>query len=199
MEENLIETNKELEIVKSKLVLVEEELSKLKGSDAQTVAGPGTYANVVSKNLNLAVLAREVKKEESRWNNFVVSGTKASSVENADDVLVHELANELDISVEGVRIMTKRLGKAQEGSGHQLLLVTVSKDKRNEFLKKAKNLRTKDMWNGVYISPDLSKQERSIQFKLREERRKAQAEFPNKQWIIVRDKVVEKKERNQAG
>ena len=56
------------------------------------------------------------------------------------------------------------------------------------LLQRAKKLRESLNFKNVYIQPALTKSEREMQFKLREEKRRLQAENPRKK--VIQSKIV---------
>ncbi|CAG0900052.1 unnamed protein product [Cyprideis torosa] len=104
---------------------------------------------------NLAQLRQQLQNEEfqqnERKNNVIVSGTvpEAEEEEENDKDLVNVIATELDMNLDGVKIVTKRIGKIRN-DGTQLLRVTISAEKRRELLSKAKNLRASQKLNKVF-------------------------------------------------
>jgi hypothetical protein len=119
-----------------------------------------------------------LKKEEDRWSNIIVAGTIPGDG-GSDNELVRNIADDVGVSLSGVMVSTKRIGKVAE-DGKQRLLVTVTKGKRAELLRNARQLRGVDGRAEVFLHPDLSKKDQLAQFLLREERRKKTREEPSK-------------------
>ena len=75
-----------------------------------------------------ATLFAEVQQEQARKDanklNLVVKGTKPSDLKT-DATLVDELAETLDVKIEASDVELKRIGKPQESTGHQLLLLKI--------------------------------------------------------------------------
>ena len=160
---------------------------------------PPTFAAVVSNNnQNVASLSRELKREHddhlSRERNVIIYGTQAS--EDGDKELMHSIAGDIGVSLDGVKLTTQRIGKVHE-SGAQLLRVTLAKDKKRELLDNAKRLNSSTDYKQVFIRPDLTKAERQIQFELRKKLREIRESEPGKKWKIWRGKVIEIEEQEQ--
>ena len=76
---------------------------------------------------------------------------------------------------------TRRIDNAHAETGFQILQIKFnSAEHRKALLQKAKKLRESLNFKNVYIQPDLTKSEREMQFKLREEKRQLQAKNPRK-------------------
>ena len=190
-----------------KIALLEQELKGLRVAQESTKADVGelkaqipeqpvfptaSYAEVVSKGINVATLSREIRNEEheqaSRANNIIISGSKPNNNEEEEKEFVRALADEVDVSLDGVNIHVQRIG-AVNGNGKQLLRVKLSADKRKDLLKKARELadgRFKD----IYIQPDRTVAEQKADFELRKHLRQVREEHPESRWVIRRGKVI---------
>ena len=75
---------------------------------------------------------------------------------------MQDLAKALSVPVSSNEVSTKRIGRIQEHTGHQFLLVKF-KDviKKKEFLRNSGKLRSDQKSENVYISPNLTSSERT--------------------------------------
>lgn len=153
-----------------------------------------SYAEIASSNLNISVLAKQVRNEEKMHqdiaNNLVIYGSRPSDDAEKEMQLVREIGNAIDVNLDGVKLQTKRLGKIRS-DGSQLLRVTMLSEKKGEFLKKAKELRKVDTFKQIYIHPDLTPGERQQQYLLRQELKKMRHDEPEKKWKILKNRVIE--------
>ena len=161
-----------------------------------------TYSSAVTNSIRneqqtRATLFAEVQQEQARKDakkmNLVVKGTKPSDLKT-DASLVQELAKTLDVKIEAHDVELKRIGKPQESTGHQLLLLKFREQmKRKEFLRKSGNLRKCRNFSSIYVSPDLTRAERVQQYNLRIKKRQLESQNPGNTYRIRWGRVCEEK------
>ena len=85
---------------------------------------------------------------------------------------MQDLAKDLSVPLNSNEVSTKRIGRIQEHTVHQFLLVKF-KDviKKKEFLRNSGKLRNDQKFENVFISPDLTFSERTQQYHLRVQKR----------------------------
>lgn len=149
--------------------------------------------------VNAAELSREIKKQdqlqENRKLNLIVSGTKPDD-EKDDKLIVSEVSEALNVSLEGVRVETKRIGQVRQ-DGSQLLRVKLNAEARHELLIKSRDLKNFQSFRCVYIQPDLTREQQQIQYELRQDLRAKRQSDPQKIWKISRGRVIEVKPTKQ--
>ena len=106
-DEQLQATKNSLDILGKRFATVENDQKSKQRTHSSAVAGRSETANISN-------LARDVHREQmahaSREWNVIISGTKFSPQED-DKALVNEIAEAIDVSLDGVQIETERLGK----------------------------------------------------------------------------------------
>ena len=123
----------------------------------------------------------EMKEREARSENIVVYGV-AESVEREaeerkghDKEKVSEIAREIGVELKGAVEVKFRAGKKKEGEEKPRPMVVWVEDEetRSKLLSNARRLARKEEWRRVYLSPDLTWQQREEarkeELKLREE------------------------------
>jgi hypothetical protein len=130
----------------------------------------------------LAKVYREINKTTKIKANLIVSGLPAATGGTEDekkaddksrvDALVTALAEDPYIVENHKRINTSNNDKPS-------LIIIEFKDPVHaiQALKGAKNLRSIDKYNGVYVNKDMTQTERIIEKRLRDERKRLNAEF----------------------
>lgn len=157
-----------------------------------------SFAEVLSGE-NLTKLARTIKREQeehqNRERNVIISGARVGTKEE-DLALVKEIADDIGVNLDGVKLELERIGKVQE-NGNQLLRVRMSADKKRELLSGARNL-ARGNFKDVFIRPDRTPAEQKADFELRKELKAKKSEHPGTPWVIQRGKVVERKTSGNA-
>ena len=138
-----------------------------------------------------AAILKNIKSEEvqqaKKSMNLIISGTKPT---DNDTALVSNICRELNVN-ESKDCKTKRIGRKNE-NGFQMLLVSCANEKfRKDLLASSKKLSQIEAFKCIYINPDLTKSEREEQFNLRQQLKKARANFPNKKYMIKHGKIAE--------
>ena len=100
------------------------------------------------------------------------------------------IAGSINVDIDIVKVI--RLGKKVEGKDRLMLAELKEETMVRGCLSNAKKLKTVDDWKKVFITPNLDKQERLRNKKLREElwRRRKDGE---ENLIILKGKIVDKK------
>ena len=122
--------------------------------------------------LSVNDVARELRLRATKEANIIISGMPAS-LDNTDAKLVENLLHdELNISTNVLRC--SRLGKPDQTRPQLVLATLAHASDAREAIKRATALRTSTnvhVRNDIYINPDLTQEQRSIQYKLRTELR----------------------------
>ena len=126
----------------------------------------------------------ERKEREDRSENIVVYGMKESEADEPearkeeDKRRVQELAEAIGVPVTGEMTVKFRAGKKTENGKPRPMIVKVEDDEtRQKLLANAKRLARKENWKTVFVSPDLTWQQRE---EAREEEKKLRAEAERK-------------------
>lgn len=124
---------------------------------------------------------------ERRKSNIIIHGIKEEGIVRLDDIareldegivsreqsLVEEILKE-GLKLDATRHIeeVKRIGRFKEGVVRPMRVVLKSPEARTEILRRAKNLKEHDEYKKVYIAPDLTRNQREEDKKLREELKK---------------------------
>jgi len=111
-------------------------------------------------------------------------------VQKDEEAVVKEIAEELDVSLDGVRVSAERRGRVKEDNT-QLLVVKLTDEKRSEPLRAARRLRVSTKFKNVFLEPDLTPAEQHEQFLLRKELRELRNKHPDKNFRIKGGIIVE--------
>jgi hypothetical protein len=172
--------------------LVKEEVGKLLPSRSDRVPsfadilreGKGSVSQIAS------LVRREEEAHEEKKDRLIVRGLKLDEKdESGDEQVVRAVAEELGVSIDGVRLEVKRVGK---GDRPPLVSVKLPSHQRLQLLREAKNLRQKEHYKEVYINPDRTPGEMHADYLLRCELRKQKQDHPDRSWMIRRGAVVER-------
>ena len=122
----------------------------------------------------------ERKEREERSENVVVYGMEESVEEDAekrkddDKKKMAELAAEIGVEVQGEVEVKFRAGKKRDdGKPRPMIVKIADEETRQKIMANAKRLARKEGWKTVFVSPDLTWQQRE---EAREEERKARLE-----------------------
>ena len=146
-------------------------------------------------------MTTEMREREARSENIVVYGV-AESVEpeaegrkSQDKEKVREMANEIGVEIKGKVEVKFCAGKKKEGDDKPRPMVVWVEDEetRSRLLSDARRLARKEAWRTVYVSPDLTWQQREEARKrekeLREEADKKTEQAKNEgkegRWRVV--------------
>ena len=121
----------------------------------------------------------ERKEREERSENVVVYGMKESEEEDAerrkeyDKTKFMEMAREIDVEVEEAEIKFRAGKKREDGKPRPMIVKVKDDETKQRLLTNARKLARKEEWKAVYVSPDLTWQQREEarkeEKKLREE------------------------------
>ena len=149
----------------------------------------GTAAGPVSRITTL--IRREEEAREQKKDRIVIRGMElqeSSETETeTDEEIVRKIADELDVSLDGVRVDTKRVGTKKN-----ILSVKLPMDQRLQMLRNSKKLKDHATLSSVYISPDRTPGELHADYLLRCELKEKRESEPGRQWVISKGKVVSK-------
>ena len=121
----------------------------------------------------------ERKEREERSENVVVYGMKESEKEEAegrkedDKTKFMEMAQEIGVEVEEAEVKFRAGKKREDGKPRPMIVKVKDEDTKQRLLANARRLARKEEWKAVFISPDLTWQQREEgrkeEKKLREE------------------------------
>ena len=164
---------------------------------------PKSYSSVLLDNLTKenkarSYIAREIRQEqheqESKKLNLIIKGTTSISSIN-DHEVVTKIARSINVDIQSNQIETKRIGKASEINGRQLLLVKFKcLLKRKEFLRNSAKLKDTNDDSAVFVDLDLTMSEREAQYQLRLEKRSLENKYTDKAFVIRKGRVIEKRD-----
>ena len=164
---------------------------------------PKSYSSVLLDNLTKenkarSCIAREIRQEqheqESEKLNLIIKGTTPISSIN-DHEVVTKIARSINVDIQSNQIETKRIGKASEINGRQLLLIKFKcLLKRKEFLRNSAKLKDTDDYSAVFVDLDLTKSEREAQYQLRLEKRSLENKYTDKAFVIRKGRVIGKRD-----
>ena len=163
--DNIATLNKASDTVNDKLKSLEKSQDELKDNNRHNQEGTAR------------VVLAELRQQESKKDNLVVHMIKESTSDNLEerkeddrseiDDLFTEL--ELDISSEDVKFI-KRLGRRTQDTVRPILLGLKTHSDKEKIMSRANTLKDKeDPWNEIYISPDLTYQQRKEDERVRAE------------------------------
>ena len=171
------------------------------GEIDKTNASNGSVSGIVEN-----LVAERIKEEEekrARINHLIVfglieqEGIDSKEGRERDAGKVVDMLKFLGTNLsDDVVLSTDRLGK-KKASGVRPLLVKV-KDERTKWyvISKGKLLKQGSDWEGVFIAPDLTQNERKNELKLRSDLKKCREESSKngdgRMWTIKKGRIVEK-------
>ena len=153
--------------------------------------------NLTKENKARSCIAGEIRQEqheqESKKSNLIIKGTTPISSIN-DHEVVTKIARSVDLDIQSNQIETKRIVKASEINGRQLLLVKYKcLLKRKEFLRNSAKLKDTSDYSTVFFDLDLTKLEREAQYQLGLEKRSLENKYSDKAFVIRKGRVFEKR------
>ena len=132
---------------------------------------------------------REIDDHERRKTNLIVNGTKFKS-ESDDLEMLKNICSSLKVPMP-VGAECKRVGKCDD-DGKQRLLVDVKDEKLKwRLIGKSKELGKSEAFKNVFLNPDLTRDERLIQFRLRKDLKDRRLKEPSKTFKIQKGKIIE--------
>jgi len=200
----------------SKIIEHEERIKKIEKSASESSGAVGTGYSAYEDAM--AEMERRMRKE----GNLIIRGLKPMDGKE-DEALVIELFKAVGVNLntqdfryirrleegdaaqeEGPLIQVSGVGVAAQKERPLLLQIAmVDMKKKEEMIRKAKDLRKKDAYRGVFVNPDLTRTQRdAIRSKVEEAKRfNGNPAVAGKNWMIIVNrytkpelKVVEKRE-----
>lgn len=142
----------------------------------------------------------EIRDREERKANFIVHGVpetrddemKGEDKKAIDSILVSEICEAIDINLnldKDVKFI-KRLGEVKEDKDRPIVVGCLEKEKKLEITRNSRKLAGKSEFEGIYIVPDLTWQQRKEEQDLNVEAHKRNAELSadqslNTEWRVV--------------
>ena len=155
------------EIESFKIQVLNLQLSTTPTLPTLAVAVPATS---LTQPLTVNDVAHELKLRTSKERNIIIFGISPSTSVSDVHFVTNLLADELNVTTMVTHCL--RLGKPNVGRP-QLLLATfahaIDATKVIRLAKSLRNSRNDEVKNNVYINPDLTREQRSIQYNLRTE------------------------------
>ena len=143
---------------------------------------------------NMSRVVDDFMDRDRRKSNIVVHNLAEVHAETLADRSNQDIIHFQQLAKDAFRLNIRvskcfRVGKAIEGRPRLLILTLESPDMKQDVLQLAPQLRNTEQWGNIYITPDLSKAEREIAKRLRDElrARKAAGEV---NLIIRKGKIV---------
>ena len=195
---------KKMKEVGSKLETALDAMGKVKeGNESITqIAGTETTTIEVTKLVEQKIteIRNEQEDKRQRENKMIFFGIKEDGNLEAkqraaeDRVILIELFEIMKTKEEILSIT--RLGRKKEGSCRPVLVEVQNEKMKWNIVGRAKLLRESKKGEGIYISPDLTVQERKDALELRNELKNKREESKKNEdgrgWIIKKGRVVEK-------
>ena len=205
-QEELLTVHRSLKESQEKLVKLQCELLEKRDTEINAVQSTAqteikSFADVLQKQCNSALAPKRVQRAiehatEERCCNIIIHGLPDDEEEEQID-LDERVKKVLGmVGGEGIGGVWGfgRMGQFREGYNRPVKLRLTAKWIRDEFLSNKAKLRLWDYTKKVYISPDLSIEEREVRRRLVAELKKRKEAEPGKKFIIRGGKVVEKPE-----
>lgn len=138
------------------------------------------------------LVRREEVSQEERKDRLVLRGLKLDADDTSgDEEKVRDVAEELGVSMDGVRVETRRLSRKE---GSLLLSAKIPMPQRSAILRASQKLKDSEDFKEVYINPDRTPGELHADYLLRSELKEKRQKQPDRRWVIAKGKVVEKKD-----
>jgi len=122
----------------------------------------------------LSAVYTDLKLQENRAKNLVVSGLAISPERDDKSVVIQMCSVELDITPDVLHC--KRLGKAIPGRVQPILVTLRSAEQASAVISASKALRKSTHMRNVYINPDLTKAQATAAYQLHCQKRQARME-----------------------
>jgi hypothetical protein len=193
---------KKMKEVGSKLETALDAMGKVKEGNETQIAGTETTAIKVTKLVEQKIteIRNEQEDKRQRENKLIFFGIKEDGNLEAkqraaeDRVILIELFEIMKTKEEILSIT--RLGRKKEGSCRPVLVEVQNEKMKWNIIGRAKLLRESKKGEGIYITPDLTVQERKDALELRNELKNKREESKKNEdgrgWIIKKGRVVEK-------
>lgn len=180
IEKQVTELQKTTESLVTEKATMNDKLEKVEKATSELKEGAKSDNEAAAR-----LVLTELREQESRKDNIIIQNVAESTKKDfeerkSDDrEKIVELATVLEVDLSEVKIkFIKRLGKKDDNTVRPLLVGFRCNVDRENLLEKAKNLRKmRDTeWYEVYISPDLTHQQRKEDERLKQESEKKNAE-----------------------
>ena len=163
----------------------------------QLSTAPSNPAPSITKQIEAVSIIDEFTEREKRKNNIVLSNIPEPTGDNREDRSAHDLATVKSIinefKIQGVQIIrTVRLGKFNplNTRGRLVLAELADNSVKGRLLTTASKARqNSQLWKNIYISPDLTPQQRLEGKQLRDELRRRR-DNGERNLIIRHNKIV---------
>jgi hypothetical protein len=201
-QETIINDLKRLvEDLKKDNLLLSERVLELENSKSSQPISSESWASKVKKTPDqmeiINIIANETKDRGKRENNLVIFGLK-ESIEVDKSKAIEEDKKSIDLIMQKLDVNVKikdviKLKSNKNGFKAPYVVILNDKSERNLVLKKAKELKKDQIYENVYINPDLTEIERYKSKLLREECKKQNNVNDDKEnyyFGIRNDKVV---------
>ena len=147
---------------------------------------------MLKKGCDTALAPHRIQKavaatSEDKTRSIIVHGLEVSP--GSSEELLSELWSELE--KKPVVKSTQRFGTYTEGRTRPLKISLSSRDMQLNVLRKKASLRASEKFSRVYISPDLTPEERKIRGGLVRKLKEMKEQNPAKNYRIQRGEVVE--------
>ena len=159
-----------------------------------------SFATVLQKSCDVALAPKRVQKaiqsaSEDRSNNIIIHGMSDDPDECKGDLedCVRHVMRRLDEDLCGVTGFA-RLGRFRDGHDRPIMLRLSSSSLRDKLLSRKSRLKGWEYCQGVYLSPDLTLEERETRRGLVAEMKARREAEPGKVFFIKSGKVMEKLE-----
>ena len=204
-QEELLTVHRSLKESQERLVKLQCELLEKREAEISAVQSTAqteikSFADVLQKKCDSALAPKRVQRAienatEERCNNIIIHGIPDCEGEEQADLeyYVNKVVGRASGSIVGV-LGFGRIGRYREDSDRPVKLRLSGKAIRDELLSNKAQLRTWEVTKDMYISPDLSIEEREVRRRLVVELKKRKEAEPGKKFIIRGGKVVEKPE-----
>ena len=163
---------------------------------------PKIYSSVLLDNLTKgnkarSCIAREIRQEQheqdSKKSSLIIKGT-TPIISSNDHEVVTKIARSIDVDIQSNQIESKKIGKAGEINGRQLLLVKFKcLLKRKEVLRNSAKLKDTNDYSAIFVDLVRTKSEREAQYQLRIEKRSLENKYSDKAFVMRKGRVIEKR------
>lgn len=189
LEEAVMELRNKVTLLEVEKETVTEKLKVVEGKADQAKHGLVEVEKEVENGMEKAkeevklVIKTEMKEREVRSNNIVVYGIPESNEADTDKRKEHdkkqviEMMKVLEVETKGEVMVKYRAGKIREdGKGRPMVVKVKEDEEREKILSHARKLSGKPEWKSVFISPDMTweqrEEEKKVEKRLREEAEK---------------------------
>ena len=136
----------------------------------------------------LANVETEKKKQKDKESNVVMLGLKKLSKHEAEEK-VKDILSYLDIETDPVKI--EPIGTVNKQDKQLLLVKFPNPNTKWKVIRSPKKLRGDTRYDGIYINPDLTPEQRKLEFEPRNKLREIRISNPCKGYHIKSGQIVE--------